>query len=127
MSTTATTKSPTTDLEEGEDHYNKHAWKYIGYPEFCEFSAIDDDFLVFRRFGTLNIRTLLDVQFQITALEIQLHRLDQACKDDPDLNNAASRMDSLAWDNCHQNGKQRRGELVRELQPLLHKYSKSDC
>lgn len=103
--------------------YNERAWKYIGYPGFCDFSALDDDFLLLRRFAALNIRVLLDLQFQITQVEAQLLNLDQECRDDPDQDSAASRMDSLAWDNSEHNKRQRRGDLVRELQPLLHTYS----
>lgn len=122
MSATTTTPSSTADPEK-LGQYNERAWKYIAYPGFCEFSALDDDFLLLRRFGALNIRVLLDLQFRITQLEDQLHDLDQECRDDPDPENAANRMDSLAWDHSEHNKRQRRGDLVRELQPLLHTYS----
>lgn len=112
------------DAEKKRQDVEDCAWKYIGYPGFCEFSAIEDDFFILRRFSALNIRVLLDLQFQITQLEAELSYLDQACRDDTDQDNAASRMDSLAWDNSEHNERQRRGAIVRELQPLLHKYSK---
>jgi hypothetical protein len=115
--------SQTTDSEKLGPDVKKNAWKHVGYPGFCEFSAINDDFLLLRRFGTLNIRTLLDLQFQITQLESELHYLDEACRDDPDDKNTSNRMDSLAWDSSEHNKRQRRGSLVRDLQPLLHKYS----
>ncbi|KAF2095960.1 hypothetical protein NA57DRAFT_59023 [Rhizodiscina lignyota] len=110
-STNSTTPT-TTDPEKQTQEIDERAWKHIGYPGFCEFSAIDDDFLLLRRFGALNIRVLLDLQFQITQLEVQLCDLDQGCRDDTDLESAASRMDSLAWDNSEHNERRRRGELV---------------
>lgn len=115
--------SSTTDPENGANHVDERAWKHIGYPGFCTFSAIDDDFFLLRRFNELNIRVLLSIQFEIIQLEKQLEHLDQACRDDPDEGNAANRMDSLAWDHSPHNERHRRGDLLRELQPLLQKYS----
>ncbi|KAF2658978.1 hypothetical protein K491DRAFT_651838 [Lophiostoma macrostomum CBS 122681] len=51
-------------------------WKTIGYRGYSTFLASDNDFLVFRRFGTLNTRVLLLLQDEISVLEQKLEDLD---------------------------------------------------
>jgi hypothetical protein len=45
------------------------AWKKIGYRGFSAFLNLDNDLLIFRRFGKLNIRLLLYLQDEIAVLE----------------------------------------------------------
>jgi len=51
-------------------------WKTIGYQGFSAFLASDNDFLIFRRFGTLTARILLLLQDEITVLEEELEELE---------------------------------------------------
>ncbi|KAF2812454.1 uncharacterized protein BDZ99DRAFT_383497 [Mytilinidion resinicola] len=48
-----------------------------GYPRLAAFINSDRDFVVFRRFGQLHVRFLLDMQDELAELEQQLHELDQ--------------------------------------------------
>ena len=77
-----------------------------------------------RRFDTLNARVLLDLQFQIHQLEAELRQLDEDCRSDPNLEDDRNRMDSIKWDHSKHNDRRRRGAIVREVQPLLQRYSK---
>lgn len=114
-----------TDTEKQEaDRDSRRAWKTIGYPGFCEYISLDNDAFLIRRFDTLNARVLLDLQYQITELEDELTALDQACREDPDVEDPSNQMDSIKWDHDKTNPRRRRGEIVRQLQPLLQRYSK---
>ncbi|KAN0089943.1 hypothetical protein V8E51_018522 [Hyaloscypha variabilis] len=125
MSNSGVSTSAQQDPEKNSEKYKAdRAWKFVGYPGFCEYSALDDNFLLLRRFGALNARVLLDLQLRIHQYESELYHLDQACRDDPNENDGSTRMDSLTWDVNENNDRKRRGEIVRELQPLLHKYNK---
>jgi hypothetical protein len=99
------------------------AWKTVGYPGFCDYISLDNDAFLLRRFDTLNARVLLDLQYQITELEKELSNLDEACRSDQNLDDDNNRMDSIKWDHSKHNDRRRRGAIVRELQPLLQKYS----
>ena len=48
----------------------------LGYPQLGAFLDSDDNFMVFRRFGYLQSRLLLDKQDDLRKLEEQLDRLD---------------------------------------------------
>ena len=74
----------------------KH-WKEIGYRGYSAFLASDNDFMIFRRFGTLNARLLLYLQDQIAVLEGELEDLE-ATHADPaaaDVNNGSFRQDPI--------------------------------
>lgn len=49
-----------------------------GYPKLAAFLDSDDNFMVFRRFGYLQSRLLLEKQDDLRLLETQLDKLDQA-------------------------------------------------
>ena len=92
-------------------------WKYTGYKKYSWFLASDDDFLIFRRFGTLNARIILAMQDEISVAEAKLKALD----DEASLKGAPRR----------HNGSFRREEdlerkaLITEIKEKLKEYSKS--
>lgn len=47
-----------------------------GYPNLAAFTSSDDDFAIYRRFGYLQARLLLDKQDQLRLLEEQLDHYD---------------------------------------------------
>ncbi|PSN71195.1 hypothetical protein BS50DRAFT_673814 [Corynespora cassiicola Philippines] len=72
-------------------------WKTIGYRGFSAFLASDDDFLVFRQFGTLNARILLLLQDEIAELEKELEDVEE-CHSGPgsqDVHNGSFRQDPV--------------------------------
>jgi hypothetical protein len=107
-----------------EEKRKLFAWKNVGYPAFCDFMALDNDGFLLRRFDAMNARVLLDLQYQISELESALLALDEECRKDPETETHKNRMDSIWWDHHKDNPRKRRGDLVRELQPLLQRYSK---
>ncbi|KAF9695172.1 hypothetical protein EKO04_007093 [Ascochyta lentis] len=72
-------------------------WKDVGYRGYSAFLASDDDFMIYRRFGTLNARLLLRLQDQIAELEERLEALEKehAGPTAPDTNNGTFRNDPL--------------------------------
>lgn len=72
-------------------------WKEIGYRGYSAFLASDNDFMVFRRYGTLNARLLLYLQDQIAVLEGDLEKLEAAHADPAaaDVNNGSFRQDPI--------------------------------
>lgn len=103
-----------------EDKRN-HAYKFMGYPDFCKWMASDNDFFLIRRFGELNARVLLKLQFDITRLEGDLQTLDRKCAEDPDYD---ERNHSFAWDEGSPKYGQARLVILDKLKPLLRDYSK---
>ncbi len=56
-----------------------------GYPKLAAFLDSDDNFMVFRRFGYLQSRLLLEKQDDLRILETQLDKLDRAdARNDPE-------------------------------------------
>lgn len=49
-----------------------------GYPNLAAFTSSDEDFAIYRRFGYLQARLLLDKQDQLRLLEERLDRYDDA-------------------------------------------------
>lgn len=49
-----------------------------GYPNLAAFTNSDEDFAIYRRFGYLQARLLLDKQDQLRLLEEKLDRYDTA-------------------------------------------------
>ncbi|CZR62673.1 uncharacterized protein PAC_12570 [Phialocephala subalpina] len=66
-------------------------WKYTGYRHYSKFIALDNDFLVFRRFSVLNAKVCLALQDEIEILEHELATLDEASleKSTPDIHNGS--------------------------------------
>lgn len=48
-----------------------------GYPEFAAWANSDQNFTVYRRFGTLRSRLILHRQFELATLEKKLLELDK--------------------------------------------------
>lgn len=51
-------------------------WKYVGYRAFSTFLDSDHNFLVFRKFGKLNVRLLLSLQDKVVVAERELEQID---------------------------------------------------
>jgi hypothetical protein len=49
---------------------------HTGYPRLAAFQSSDESFLLYRKFGYLQSRVLLDKQDQLRLLEKELHELD---------------------------------------------------
>jgi hypothetical protein len=119
--------SPHTPAQQANKQFRQdNAYKYFGYPDFCKFMASDNDFFLLRRFGELNSRVLLKMQFEIMKLEKALNSLDQEIMNDPDPD---KRNDSFAWDffwdptnNCGKSGFERK-RILDQLQMQLKEYS----
>lgn len=50
----------------------------IGYPRLAAFVNSDENFQIYRRFGFLQARTLLDIQNELGLLEKELDKLDRS-------------------------------------------------
>ncbi|KAF2631335.1 hypothetical protein BU25DRAFT_407849 [Macroventuria anomochaeta] len=72
-------------------------WKDVGYRGFSAFLASDNDFLIFRKFGTLSARLLLYLQDEIAVLEEALRDIEDKHSGPtaPDLHNGSFRQDQL--------------------------------
>lgn len=101
-----------------EQYKLDRAWKYEGYGSFSRWMASDDDFFVFRRFDTLNARTILWIQDRITRKEERLRMIQKGIEDAPEA--LGYRNDSFRYDivACKE-----RDVLMGELSHLLHQYS----
>jgi hypothetical protein len=97
----------------------KEPWKYIGYKKYSWFLASDDDFLIFRRFGTLNARVLLLLQDELTVAEEKLKALDEqySLKDAPRLHNGSFRIEQ------REEKQQERRKLLLEIKDKVSEYS----
>ena len=89
-------------------------WKYLGYKEYTKFIGSDADFLIVRRFSTLNARVLLSLQDQLSVLEEDLDVLDTnySRKSASDVHNGSFRQDQ-----------EDREELISEILGKLKEYS----
>jgi hypothetical protein len=110
-------KAPTnpTRFQPTEGEILEKPWKYVGYDGYSKFLASDDDFMVFRRFGTLNTRIALVLQDKVSVLEEKLVALD-------------TRYSQKEMDDFH-NGTLRdelpdREIVIDDIVVALHKYSK---
>jgi len=110
----------TVEQQADEIFRRNHAYKYYGYPDFCRFMASDNDFFLLRRFGELNARVLLKMQFEIARLEKTLIALDAECREHPDPD---ERNYSFAWDEGSAKFGHTRLGILEKLQPLLKEYS----
>jgi hypothetical protein len=93
--------------------------KYTGYKKYSWFLASDDDFLIFRRFGTLNARVLLMLQDELTVAEEKLKALDEqySLKDAPRLHNGSFRVEQ------GEEKQQEQGKLLLEIKDKVSEYS----
>jgi hypothetical protein len=96
-----------------------YVWKTHGYQDFSRWMASEDDFFVFRRFGSLNAGTILWMQYRISALEQKLEQLHQRiAESDPSQEWMNS---SFEWDEVMY---PERTSIMAELSGLLLQYSK---
>ena len=90
-------------------------WKYEGYPGFAKWMASSDDFFVLRRFGQMNTRVLLLMQYRINIKEEELLRIDEGARNGPDGEGCA---------NSLKNDPQEEREMILdELRESLNEYS----
>jgi len=59
-----------------DEEKKQKAWKYEGYPEFTQWMASSNDFLVVRRFSRLGTRAMLLLQDDLTRLEEEIQAMD---------------------------------------------------
>lgn len=71
-----------------------------GYPQLAKFINSHDNFAVFRRFGELSARTLLQLQVDLTDLETRLRELDNKDAADPVMVNRLNGYEDFdEWNN----------------------------
>lgn len=87
-----------------------------GYSRYAAFIDTDDNFRIYRRFGTLRNRVLLHRQLELSLLEDELDELDQS-----DNNGArAYRLASIQYDKAQQDSM--RTDLVERIDTKLEQY-----
>lgn len=59
---------------------------HLGYPSLAAFLDSDESFMMYRRFGYLQARLLLDKQHRMSKLEEELQELDNEIKEAGDEN-----------------------------------------
>jgi hypothetical protein len=96
-----------------QDDIYGEPWKYTGYKKYSWFLASDDDFLIFRRFMTLNARVLLLLQDEL------LKALDErySLRDAPRLHNRSFRVEQ------GEEKQQERRKLLFEIKDKVSEYS----
>jgi hypothetical protein len=88
-----------------------------GYPKLGAFLDSDENFMVYRRFGYLQARLLLEKQDELQKLERQLDREDKiAYREDNDLLRTRQ--------NYDQERMKGRGELLEKIEKIWIKYCK---
>jgi hypothetical protein len=110
--------SPCSTFTTASHEKRNAAWKYEGYKAFSSWMASEDDFFLFRRFGSLNSRTILWMQDRITRIESELKKLDEMVENSKITENR--RNDSFRWDETHM---AQRHALMIDLSQLLQHYS----
>lgn len=92
-------------------------WKEVGYRGFSAFLDSDNDFLIFRRFGSVNTRLLLYLQDQIAVLETELEDLEElhAHENAVDIHNGSFRQEALP----------KRTTILEALNIKVRQYSES--
>lgn len=89
--------------------------KNTGYRGFASFMASDADSLAVRRFDRLNVRILLRLQDEISALEERLEEVERICmkRDSPEIHNGTFRQDTIP----------ERAQLVVTITEKVERYS----
>ncbi|KAJ4404670.1 hypothetical protein N0V85_004832 [Neurospora sp. IMI 360204] len=85
-----------------------------GYPMLARFISSHEDGYIFREFRYLQSRTLLHMQDELRALEVQLHRMDQF-----DAKHRATFLKTREVDDDRLGA---RGRLMEEIAEKLKKY-----
>ncbi|PVH80171.1 hypothetical protein DL98DRAFT_654965 [Cadophora sp. DSE1049] len=87
-----------------------------GFPQLSYFLNSNDSFAVFRRFGTLSARALIQLQIDLTRLEEELQNLDKIDAANPVLKKRLRGYEGFeGWDNCQR-------ELMKKIQEKLCEY-----
>ncbi|KAF5512361.1 hypothetical protein CGCA056_v011632 [Colletotrichum aenigma] len=96
-----------------QEELDRKSWKYIGYKDFCEFSANSDEFFAVRRFDELHCRLLLALQDRLSNLEEELDTMDERLRHrgHADIDNGSFRKDQPE-----------RTELLEKIGAALHNY-----
>ncbi|GME27624.1 hypothetical protein BKCO1_17000149 [Neofusicoccum parvum] len=89
-----------------------------GYPQLAAWINTDDNFRVYRRFGELRNRVLLQYQFKLAKLEAVLQKLDE---DDSNSKEAEDnfRLSSIEYDQSQDD---RRQSIIDDIDATLEKY-----
>lgn len=95
------------------------------FKTFAEYLATDDELLIFRRFNTLNARSLLYYQSELLSLEKELENFDQEDIDDGSIEVMLS---AKCWETFSAKAVEHarefaRLEVVRRIQETTYKYS----
>ena len=92
----------------------------LGYPKLAAFIDSDDNFMIFRRFGFLYSRVLLNKQDEIRELESRLDHMD---KDDYQDESTRKCLKSRSRDEKRIGSTgQTRQELLRAVEEKLREY-----
>lgn len=90
-----------------------------GWPRVAAFLNSSDELLIFRRFGHIHSRLLLDLTVQITALETRLSRLDEEdAKASPETHNPLR----TTYDEEGRNAEKE--QLIEEIKAKMLEYWK---
>jgi len=92
-----------------------------GYPSLARWIAqdLDDDPLVFRRFGRHGARVLLHLQCRLTALEKEIDDLDEQTRTAEDLD---TRRSLQRWEKMMMSAKERDTSLEHRLVEKLNEF-----
>src|SRR4051794_23349873 len=89
-------------MEEAVQKKTEASRQCAGYEAFSNWMRSDQDFAIYRRFGTLHTRAILYYQNEIHRLENELDELDKRSYDSkrlsivPDLENSSKRSNIIA-------------------------------
>ena len=100
------------------DEIQRNNWKYVGYRGASQWMSSDNDFLVARRFATLNTRVLLTKQAQIYELNRQLDELEKPWHDIHSAKAYHIDNSTVVGDHCSE-----RGRILDDLWKALKDYS----
>jgi hypothetical protein len=100
---------------------NKHAVEDCprGYPLLAAFLDSDENFMIYRRFGFLHARLLLQKQDELRLMEDALTELDRKDASGEDSHLLQCREDDEAREDCA------RKSLLNRIEETLLKYGKS--
>ena len=92
---------------------------------FGDFAATDDELLVFRRFKTLNARSLLYLQSELMTLEARLREYDEEDTADGSME---VRLSARCWETMMDRANEHpreanRLDLIRRIQEVTKQYS----
>ncbi|KAF4545619.1 uncharacterized protein LTHEOB_4878 [Lasiodiplodia theobromae] len=87
-----------------------------GYPQYAAFIDTDDNFRIYRRYGTLRNRVLLQRQLELALLEKKLDELDERDNNEP----RKYRLASIQYDK--EQGNSERVGLIEEIDRKLEQY-----